>query len=90
MQETQVQSLGQEESLKKEMATSSSILAWEISGTEEPGRLQSMGLQRVKHNLVIKQQQHLVRLFWIFMCITSDVRVCLHVSIAPALYILQE
>ena len=60
MQETQVQSLGQEESLKKEMATSSSILAWEISGTEEPGRLQSMGLQRVKHNLVIKQQQHLV------------------------------
>ena len=42
------------------MATHSSILAWEISGTEEPGRLQSMGLQRVKHNLVIKQQQHLV------------------------------
>ena len=42
------------------MATHASILAWEISGTEEPGRLQSMGLQRVEHNLAIKQQQHLV------------------------------
>ena len=51
MQEIQVQSLGQEESLKKEMATSSSILAWEISGTEEPGRLQSMGLQKSQTGL---------------------------------------
>ena len=45
MQETWVQSLGQEDPLEKEMATHSSILAWEIPWTEEPGRLQSMGSQ---------------------------------------------
>ena len=45
MQETGVQSLGQEDTLKKELATHTSILAWEILRTEEPGRLQSMGLQ---------------------------------------------
>ena len=50
MQETQVQSLGQEDPLEKEMATHCSILAWEIPWTEEPGRLQSMGSQRVGHN----------------------------------------
>ena len=49
MQETQVQSLGQEDPLEGEMATHSSILAWEIPWTEEPGGLQSMGLQRVRH-----------------------------------------
>ena len=43
--ETQAPSLGQEDPLEKEMATHSSILAWEIPRTEEPGRLQSMGLQ---------------------------------------------
>ena len=47
MQEPRVQSLGQEDPLEKEMATHSSILAWRIPWTEEPGRLQSMGLQRV-------------------------------------------
>ena len=56
MQETWVQSLGGEDPLKKEMATHSSILAWEIPWTEEPGGLQSMGLQRVGYNLVTKQQ----------------------------------
>ena len=50
MQETQVQSLGQEDPLEEEMATHSSILAWEIPWTEEPGRLQTMGSQRVGHN----------------------------------------
>ena len=50
MQETQVQSLGQEDPLEKKMATHSSILAWRIPWTEEPGRLQSMGLQRVGYN----------------------------------------
>ena len=50
MQETWVQSLGREDPLEKEMATHSSILAWSIPWTEEPGRLLSMGLQRVKHN----------------------------------------
>ena len=47
MQETRVQSLGQEDLLEKEMSTHSSILAWEIPWMEEPGRLQSMGSQRV-------------------------------------------
>ena len=45
MQETQVQSLGQEDPLEKEMATHSSILVWKIPWTEEPGGLQSMGFQ---------------------------------------------
>ena len=49
MQETRVQSLGQEDPLEKEMATLSSILAWEISWMEEPGGLQSIGLQKVGH-----------------------------------------
>ena len=48
--ETQVQSLGQEDSLEKGMATHSNILAWRIPWTEEPGRLLSMGSQRVGHN----------------------------------------
>ena len=50
MLETQVPSLGQENPLEKEMATHSSILAWEIPWTEEPGGLQSMGSQRVRHD----------------------------------------
>ena len=49
-QETQVQSLGQEDPLEEEMATHSSILAWRIPWTEEPGELQSMGSQRVGHD----------------------------------------
>ena len=47
MQETKVQSLGWEDSLEKEMATHSNVLAWEILWTEEPGGLQSIKLQRV-------------------------------------------
>ena len=50
MQETWVRSLGQEDTLEKEMVTHSSILAWRIPWTEEPGRLQSMGSQRVGHD----------------------------------------
>ena len=50
MQETKVQFLGREDSLEKGMATHSSILAWEISWTEEPGGLQSRGSQRVKQD----------------------------------------
>ena len=49
MQETQVQSLGQEDPLEEEMATHSSNLAWRIPRTEELGGLQSMGSQRVGH-----------------------------------------
>ena len=50
MRETRVQSLGWEDPLEKEVATHSSTLAWKISWTEEPGRLQSMGSQRVGHD----------------------------------------
>ena len=51
--------MGWEDPLEKEMATYSSILAWEIPWTGEPGGLQSLGLQRVRHNLVAKQQQEI-------------------------------
>ena len=50
MRETQVQSLGWKDPLEKGTATHSSILAWKIPWTEEPGDLESMGLQRVRHN----------------------------------------
>ena len=50
MQETRVQSLGQEDPLEEKMATHSNSLAWEIPWMEEPGRLQSVGSQRVKYN----------------------------------------
>ena len=52
MQKTQVQSLGQEDNLKKGMATHSSILAWRIPLIEEPGRLQSMGSKRIRRDWV--------------------------------------
>ena len=50
MRETRVQSLGGEDPLEKEMAIHSSTIAWKIPWTEEPGRLQSMGLRRVGHD----------------------------------------
>ena len=50
LQETQVRSLGREDPLKEDMATHSNILVWRIPWTEEPGGLQSMGLQRVGHD----------------------------------------
>ena len=49
MQKTRVQTLGQEDPLEKGMATHSSILAWRIPHTEEPGRLQSVGSQKLRH-----------------------------------------
>jgi len=54
MQEMWVPALGQEDPLKKEIATHSSILAWEIPWTEETGGLESMGCKRVGHSLVTK------------------------------------
>ena len=57
MREMRVSSLGQEDPLETKMATHSNILAWEIPWTEEPGRLQSMGLQRVGHDIVTKQNR---------------------------------
>ena len=50
MEETRVQSLGREDLLEKEMTTHSNILAWKIPWMEEPGGLQSMGSQRVRHD----------------------------------------
>ena len=60
MQETWVQSLGQEDPLEKEMDINSSILAWRILWTEEPGRLQTMGSQSVRHDLAIKPPPQLM------------------------------
>ena len=57
MQQTQVQSLGQEDPLEEGMATHCSILAWRIPWREEPGGLQSIGSQKVGHDLVTEQQQ---------------------------------
>ena len=59
MRETWVRALGWEDPLEKEMAIHSSTVAWKIPWTEEPGTLQSMGSQRVGHDLVTEQQQHL-------------------------------
>ena len=61
IQETWIRSLGQAGPLEKEMATHSSVLAWEIPWTVEPGSPQSMGSQRVGHNLATKEQQ---LLYW--------------------------
>ena len=65
MRETWVRSLGQEEPLEKEMALHSTTTAWKISWTEEPGRPQSMGLQRVRHDWATSL--HLTQ--WIFRCL---------------------
>ena len=62
MQERWVQSLGKEDSLEEEMATHSSILVGRIPYTEEPGRLQSMGLQRVGHDLVTEHTSRVMSL----------------------------
>ena len=66
-QETQVQPLGQEDPLEKELATHSSIVAWKIPRTEEPGRLQFMGLQRVGHD----RATNFHFLFYIYIYITD-------------------
>ena len=82
MQETWVWSLGQEDPLEKEMTTHSNILAWKIPWTEEPGRLKSMGSQRIWHD-------------WVYMCThTTDLLVStlqlkgtiLHTSVTTAKY----
>ena len=57
MQETQILFVGLEDPLEKEMATHSNILAWEILWTEEPGGLQSVKSQKVRHDLATKQRQ---------------------------------
>ena len=67
MQETGVRSLGREDPSEKEMATHSSILAWEIPWTEEPGGLQSMGSQRVGHDFMINTHWAVRLSFWLFL-----------------------
>ena len=67
MWETWVRSLGQEDPLEKEMATHSSIVAWRIPWTEEPGRLQSMGSQRVRHDWVTSPSFFLSRFIIAFL-----------------------
>ena len=79
MQEMWVPSLGCKDLLEEEMATHSSILAWEIPWTEEPGGLQSIGSQRVRHSLVTKQQVLLVA-FGIFLLWHMD-----SLAVAPGL-----
>ena len=73
MQETWLPSLDWEDPLEKKMITHSSILDWENPRTEEPGELQSMGLQRVRHNLETKQRpsQHLPVQAHLALLITS-------------------
>ena len=77
-----VQSLGREDPLEKEMATHTSIIAREIPWTEEPGRLQPMGSQRVGHNLATKEQQLYQILDFnslivktVFFCIRKDQKI---------------
>ena len=66
-QQNQARSLGQEDPLEVGMVTHSSILVWEIPGTEEPGGLQSLELQRVRHNVVTYPPPHPKRLFLFFL-----------------------
>ena len=66
MQETQVQSLSQENPLEKEMAMFFNILTWRIPWTEEPGRLQSMGSQTVGHDLAMTNSTHGIKQYMTF------------------------
>ena len=76
MQESWVWSLGQEDSPEKEMATHSRILAWRIPWTEEPGGLQSMRSQRVRHDWVTKQQQCMWMHVYVWDSVTESMCVC--------------
>ena len=80
MQEIQIRSLGWEDLLEEEKTTHSNILAWEIPWTEEPGRLQSMGLQRVGSDLATKQQQQYIYILGIYMYIYI-VYICVYIYI---------
>ena len=74
MWETWVQSLGWEDLLEKEMATHSSILAWRVPWTEEPGGLQSMGLQRIGHKWGTNFHFHFSRFAWAFIWLSNSFR----------------
>ena len=92
MQETWVLSLDWEDPLEKEMATHSSTLAWKIPWMEEPGRLQSMGSQRVRHNWATEHTPH-PRIFpkmgisaWVFSVSSSDCLVVVSTSNSLVLF----
>ena len=72
-QETRVWTLGLEDPLEKEMATHCSILAWDILWTEEPGRLQSMGLQRIRYDWATKQH------IYIYIYIYTHIYIYIHI-----------
>ena len=89
MQETWVQSLGQKDALEKGMATHSRILAWEIPWTEEPGGLQSMGSQRIRHDWATHTFLHtmytiLYTLHTVLVKVTQSCpTLCSHVDCSP-------
>ena len=92
MRETRVQFLGWEDLLEKEMATHSSILAWRIPRTEEPGRLQSMGSQRVGHDWATSLTHSLTHTYICtytcihgYMYICTDI--CMYVCVCIYIYI---
>ena len=73
MKEMQFPTQGQEDPLEQEMTTHSSILAWKIPWTEEPGRLQSMGSQRVRHDLATKPPHQNVDMYsWLILLYNSN------------------
>ena len=71
----QVQSLGWEDTLERQVATHCSVLAWEILWTEEPLGLQSMGLQRVEHDRALTQERNIAGCLLCFMCVWALVSV---------------
>jgi len=91
MQETQVQSLGWEDPLEKDVATHSSILAWEIPCTEEPGGLPSKGSERVRHDCITKHagtlisvhKRHLSLPLHLSIYLLVPLSVCLPPSLMP-------
>ena len=93
VQETWVRSLGWEDPLEKEMATHSSILAWKISWTGEPGGLQSMGSQRIGHDwatntyllTLVGWERYLTMILICILLMTNDVESDLPVSIQESL-----
>ena len=76
MRKTQVQSLGRDDALEKEMATHSSTLSWEIPRMEEPGGLQSIGSQRVGHDWATSVS--FCRVFCLFVCLLVYLCFCLY------------
>ena len=83
MQETWVQTLSQEDLLEKGMAIHSSILAWEIPWTEEPGKLQSIGLQRVRHYWATNTFTFFLFFFLIFFLLYNTVLVLPYIDMNP-------